>query len=97
MEIPLHDEVWLKTQMRKYQNAFEEVAIGYDWIKEFVMFRYVNQSLLKEEVVQFQNYRVFLIFKRKFFLINAPARGAKIIWCHGFKKTILGTLSIGSI
>ena len=39
LEIPLHDEAWLKTQMRKYQNAFEEVPIGYDWIKEFVMFR----------------------------------------------------------
>ena len=26
--------------MSKYQSAFEEVPMGYDWIKDFVMFSY---------------------------------------------------------
>ena len=34
------DEIWFSTQMSKYQSAFEEVPMGYDWIKDFVMFSY---------------------------------------------------------
>ena len=90
MEIPftVQEEEWLANQMCIYQKAFSEVPVGYDWIKEFIMFSYdvpLSRNFAhKGWTTLMERYKGILKCHQGF--NELPTKDQEAIWKGGSRK-----------
>ena len=90
MEIPftVQEDEWLANQMCIYQKAFSEVPVGYDWIKEFIMFSYdvpLSRNFAhKGWTTLMERYKGILKCHQGF--NELPTKDQEAIWKGGSRK-----------